>query len=186
MPRAARDPSDTRTLVEASELGWWYSAGLPNGRLIVAFMTDADLLPTGFPRVRAHWHRQLELVPHTRARVDCLSSDTPLNVVTARTAKLDHVAGKGWLAVGDAALTFDPLSSHGITTALHYGLGAAVAIERWSEGRRDALTLYEREAQSDFDQYLRARAVQYGRERRWAASAFWRRRHSTSGAESAR
>jgi hypothetical protein len=36
--------SDSFTLVEAIEDGWWYSAILPDLRLVVAFMTDADLL----------------------------------------------------------------------------------------------------------------------------------------------
>jgi flavin-dependent dehydrogenase len=185
-PCAAREEPDTRTLVEACELGWWYSAGLPNGRLITAFMTDADLLPSGVTGVREHWRRQLERAPHTHARVAGRLSDTPLRVVTARTDKLDRVTGPRWLAVGDAALTFDPLSSHGITTALQCGLSAGSTIERWSNGQRDALVEYERDAQTDFDHYLRARAVQYGRERRWPASAFWRRRHPTSRAEAAR
>src|SRR5580765_595886 len=31
------------TLVEAVESGWWYSALLPDGKLVVVYMTDADL-----------------------------------------------------------------------------------------------------------------------------------------------
>jgi hypothetical protein len=36
---------DRRTLVEASENGWWYSALLPANKLIIAYMTDADQIP---------------------------------------------------------------------------------------------------------------------------------------------
>ena len=43
-PPENRQADDSRTLVEAAEEGWWYSAPLPGGRLIVAYMTDADLV----------------------------------------------------------------------------------------------------------------------------------------------
>jgi len=185
-PGLGGERRDTRTLVEASEWGWWYSAYLPNGRLIVAYMTDADLLPDGPQRARVDWRRQLDRAPHTRARVPDRQLDAPLRIKTARTDKLDRVTGARWLAVGDAAATFDPLSSRGITTALQCGLKAALTIERWSEGDAEALIEYDRQAQHDFAQYLKARAVQYGRERRWPDSAFWRRRNMDLGVETTR
>lgn len=36
---------ETRTLIEASEFGWWYAAALPRKRTVVAYFSDADLLP---------------------------------------------------------------------------------------------------------------------------------------------
>src|SRR5712692_3495650 len=41
-PRAV--PQDTFTLVETCETGWWYSARLPDASMIVAFMSDADIV----------------------------------------------------------------------------------------------------------------------------------------------
>jgi hypothetical protein len=41
-----------------------------------------------------------------------------LHVRTARTQRLDQPTGEGWLAVGDAAMSFDPLSSEGISKGL--------------------------------------------------------------------
>lgn len=35
--------NDPRSLVEAFEQGWWYTAGLPRGLRVVACMTDSDL-----------------------------------------------------------------------------------------------------------------------------------------------
>ena len=46
---ASRCP-DRRTLVEAVETGWWYTAPLPDGRRIAAFMTDGDLVPSSAAR----------------------------------------------------------------------------------------------------------------------------------------
>jgi len=180
-----REAHDTRTLVEAAEHGWWYSAYLPNGRLIAAFMTDEDLLPDGLRHASEHWQRQLALAPHTRARVAGHLLDKSLRIMTARTGKLDRVTGPRWLAVGDAAVSFDPLSSRGITTALQCGLRAGLTLQQWSDGQPDTLSEYERHAQNEFDEYLSARAVQYGRERRWRGSAFWRRRHTQLSAKAA-
>jgi hypothetical protein len=47
----ARDGSAAKfTLIEAVEDGWWYSAPLPDGRLVAAFMTDGTSL-----RTREEW-----------------------------------------------------------------------------------------------------------------------------------
>ena len=178
---AVRDGQGAMTLVEACDLGWWYSAALPNRQLIVVFMTDADLWPCHQRGGLDRWRRQLAQTSHTRARITDLSFDTPLRVATARTSRLDRLAGRRWLAVGDAAQTFDPLSSQGITSALRSGLAAASAIEQCIQGDNDALAGYQQQAQVEFDEYLRARCVHYARERRWPESAFWQRRHVMPG-----
>jgi flavin-dependent dehydrogenase len=180
---AVEDGQDGRTLVEACDVGWWYSAGLPSGQLIVVFMTDADLWSRDRRRASEEWRRRLAATSHTRARVADLSFTMPLGVMTARTSRLDPISGPRWLAVGDAALTFDPLSSHGITTALQSGLAAGRAIDRWSNGRSDAFVEYEGQMRNGFDSYLKARTTHYGRERRWPDSTFWRRRHAQFGNE---
>ncbi|WP_206093236.1 NAD(P)/FAD-dependent oxidoreductase, partial [Pseudomonas viridiflava] len=37
-------PVESSSLVEAIPAGWWYSAPLPDGRMVAVLMTDADLL----------------------------------------------------------------------------------------------------------------------------------------------
>ena len=63
-----RPIEDTTSLVEAVERGWWYSAALPDGRLVAAFMTDHDLLPPGatIPEV---WPSLLDGAAHTARRL---------------------------------------------------------------------------------------------------------------------
>ena len=50
-------------------------------------------------------------------------------VVAAGTAHLDRPVGDGWLAAGDAAASFDPLSSQGILTAVLMGRDAAEHVD---------------------------------------------------------
>jgi flavin-dependent dehydrogenase len=171
---------DRRTLVEAVACGWWYTALLPHGGHVAAFMSDADRLPAGWLARQTFWRQWLEQAPHTQAR---LGSDPPgsgLRVVSAGSGRLRDVAGPGWLAVGDAALSFDPLSAQGVTWALESGLAAARALDASLRGDRRAVEDYASRAGVDFDAYLRARADYYARERRWPDSPFWRRRFPPS------
>lgn len=169
---------DSHTLVEAAEDGWWYSAWLPNARLIVAYMTDADLMPSSRRDSQEHWQSRLEQVPHTYARVRRNVLAPGLRRVAAHSYRRDRLAGTQWLAVGDAATVCDPLSSQGISHALESGLQAALAIEHWRLGEHNALAGYARSIQTRFDDYLRLHTMYYSREKRWPSSAFWQRRQA--------
>jgi flavin-dependent dehydrogenase len=174
---AEEDAGDRRTLVEAVERGWWYSAPLPDGRQVAVFMTDADLLPGGPLGCAAFWRDQLQQSTHTQARIGHGVLGGSPRVVAACTSRSSIVAADGWVAAGDAAVALDPLSSQGVTCALESGLMAAEAIDGRLRGRPDALALYVRQIEQGFIRYLEARADYYGRERRWSDFPFWRRRH---------
>jgi flavin-dependent dehydrogenase len=92
-------------------------------------------------------------------------------VVRCATYLRSPVVKDGWVAVGDAASAYDPLSSLGICKALESGLRAGKAI---AEGRLDE---YEAWVRSSFEDYLRTREAYYAMEQRWPASPFWRARH---------
>jgi len=177
----ARSPEsgcDACTLVEASPDGWWYSALLPDARLIAVYMTDADLLPTRAQSRFAFWQTQLEQTIHTRARRRAFDHPASLRVVAASSSRLDRVTGRNWLAAGDAALAFDPLSSQGMRQALASGISAGEALHRCLSGEAAALGEYGSGAQRVFAEYARQHYVYYGRERRWPQSVFWQRRQA--------
>jgi flavin-dependent dehydrogenase len=172
--------SDCRTLIEAVEWGWWYSAPLPDGRQIGAFMTDADLLPTGADSCVAFWRDQLQQSAHVRARVGHGACSASPHVVAACSARSPIAAGDDWIAVGDAAAAFDPLSSQGVSWALESGVEAARAINACLHGDRHAIDEYARWVAAEFATYIRIRSEYYLRERRWPRSSFWARRHEKS------
>jgi flavin-dependent dehydrogenase len=179
-----RQAEDPRTLVEAVEDGWWYSAPLPGGTLVAAYMTDADLLSHAGSGHEAVWRARLEAAPHTRQRVSdsrYRTSTTP-RVLGAQTSRLSAVLGEAWLAVGDAAVTYDPLASHGITAALGSGLCAGAAAAHFLDRGPRALCDYARVVDRAFAQYLILHHDRYLSERRWPDSTFWRRRHLGAGA----
>jgi flavin-dependent dehydrogenase len=179
--RSARSKRNYQTLIEAAEDGWWYSAWLPDSRLVVAYMTDADLIPKGSVPVSEYWQSRLEHAPHTRFRTNGCVPEAGLRSVAANSYRMDRVTGNNWLAAGDAALSFDPLSSQGIYRALKSGLLAARAIDNCLLGGQTALGEYARRTQRSFDKYLSMRTIIYSQEQRWSSSAFWQRRQNAPG-----
>ena len=166
LPRCAAD-HDTTTTVEAVESGWWYTSAIPGARRVVALLTDGDLLPAGIRDAE----RFAELVATTRHVASLVDGEPdPPTLVAANTAHLDRPVGDGWLAVGDAAACFDPLSSQGILTAVL--MAGAVA-----DGITDPDGFVAR-YRAIVEQYRTERMAAYALEQRWPNSPFWsRRRH---------
>jgi flavin-dependent dehydrogenase len=103
-------------------------------------------------------------------------------VLAAGTARLSSPAGTGWLAVGDAAATFDPISSQGILTALLTGQAAGRTVARALDGDRRAPLEYLELWHAIIDDYERERTRCYGAEHRFPASPFWDRRRARRAA----
>lgn len=172
--------SDPRTTVEAFADGWWYTAALPDGTRIVACMTDADAGRRLGLADATTWRVQLDELPHLGPLLRDCAPRGPVTVRPAESRRLDPPAGDDWLAVGDAASRFDPLSSQGITKALRSGVFASYAIaDRLLRNDASGLTRYTRFIRDEFESYLEMRAKVYAEEGRWPESAFWRRRRET-------
>lgn len=168
------------TLVEAVEEGWWYSALLPDRRIAVAYMTDADIYAQRSKKSRYSWRKELQETQHTKLRLYGWRPASVPRVVSANSSHLDKAAGKNWLAIGDAAMAFDPLSSQGVYKALETGLQGAEAICNRLSGDAEAFLKYAAQLEEHFDRYLAVRAYYYSKERRWLNSSFWKRRHAVA------
>lgn len=171
--RSPTPDTDRYTLVEAVPEGWWYSALLADGRLAVAFMTDGDLLD------RSTWDQGLQRTRETRARVEGhgYAIEEAPRVLPAETSRLDTILGDGWLALGDAAAAYDPLSSHGISSAMGSGFYAGHAIADLLAGHPEAGLAYLDVLQNAYGGCLDLQKRHYASERRWPEAPFWKRRH---------
>ena len=117
------------TLLEAVEYGWWYTAKLPNGRLAVALASDPELIGRAGLNQKDEWLARLRETNYVSSEVaNCSVIDDSLRVCIAPSLLLDRSVGNRWLAVGDAASTYDPISSQGIYKALSNGIQAAEGI----------------------------------------------------------
>jgi flavin-dependent dehydrogenase len=176
---------DRRIHIEAQEQGWWYAAGLADDSLVATFMTDADLIDDCGASRAAFWREQIDRTRLIRRHADLDAAVDDVHVRSARTQRLDRIAGDGWLALGDAAMSFDPLSSDGLAKAFEVGMRAAAVAAACCGGDRSRLRDYEEDAENRFAKYLRGRLQNYRAERRWTRSAFWLRRQA-GAAEPAR
>lgn len=172
---------DGRTFVEAFEEGWWYTAGLPDGRRIAACMTDADLARRMRLSDVDEWNRRLDVMP---VMGSMLRDARPSGEVIVRPSEshcLDSATGDHWLAAGDAASTFDPLSSQGILKALRGGIFASYAIGDFLTRDDDAgLERYRSFIRDEYASYTATRTKVYREEQRWPQSAFWQKRQAGS------
>ncbi|SMC29047.1 Dehydrogenase (flavoprotein) [Andreprevotia lacus DSM 23236] len=170
---------DGLSYIESAESGWWYSAALPGRRRVLAFHTDADLPAARAMRDTQWLLRTASALPGLGPRLARAGfrADTAMQRTAAHSACSTASAGPGWFAVGDAALSFDPLSSQGLFNALYTGLLAAEAGDRTLAGDADAWVGYGAELAQIKAAYRRHLAFWYGQEQRWAGAPFWQRRH---------
>jgi flavin-dependent dehydrogenase len=184
---AVRTPAgdvDARTLVQSTPSGWWYGALVAPQRRVVAFLTDADLLDralatsAGFTAALAHAGHVL---PHGSVELVAGPATT-----AAHGARLSHAHGTRWVAVGDAALAFDPLSSQGIANALVTGILAAAAVDACLRGAgTEPLEAYDERLAAVWLAYETHRAEAYAGEDRWPDEPFWARRRGAPEASRA-
>jgi len=129
---------DHRTLIEATETGWWYTSKLSNQTRIVVYHTD-DTNPTSKRARRREGF--LDLLNTDTLHISQIIegndyqpfSDSNFPHCTAAcTSYLEPSVDENmcWIAVGDAAMAFDPLSSQGMITALRMGFSVGKMIGR--------------------------------------------------------
>lgn len=169
-------------LIEAVETGWWYAALRPDATLSVAYFTDPDLLGETPSRDPAAW---AALVGGTRFVGRWIEDagfavDGLPRLSSAGTTWLAPPAGRSqgapWMAVGDSAAAFDPLSSHGMTTALWAGARAGPVMSAALASDDTALDAYARSVLDGVAGFLAQRRAMYAQERRFADAPFWQRR----------
>ena len=181
------DPTPA-TLIEAVADGWWYAALLPDQRLSLAYFSDPDLMPRGLSRDLGAWRDLVGGSRHVARWIEDagFALEIPPHVGSAGTTWLDPPAGvhlgAAWMAIGDAAAAFDPLSSHGMTTALWSGVRVAEAVMPWlAKGEVAALLAYAATVKRGVETFRTERAALYGREQRFADRPFWERRTGGPG-----
>jgi flavin-dependent dehydrogenase len=176
--RAARaDLPPGVTQIEAEAEGWWYAAPLPDGGALLAFHTDADLPAARAGRSPGDLLDRARGLPMLGRMLETPDwADGAGGYCAAHGARLERPEGAGWVACGDAALAFDPLSAQGLFNALYTGLAAAETTDRMLDGDIAAGVEYAADLNRVWAAYDAHRTAWYGMERRWADRPFWRRR----------
>jgi flavin-dependent dehydrogenase len=167
---AAPDFQLNRNVVEAVPDGWWYAARLPSGAPVAGFHThvrkDARL-------DRDAWARGLAGTQHISAMLRPTQFEQTLRALDAGSARLARFSGEGWIACGDAAMSFDPISGQGIFSALYSGMKSGKAVAASLGGDVEKFDDYADQMDDVWRIYqMRAQSV-YRSERRWVDEPFW-------------
>jgi flavin-dependent dehydrogenase len=112
--------------VEAGKGGWWTAAPEQDGKWGLAFYT-----PASTPRLSLA--AMVQLFRTTGLARDAGDYETGARVrgMDAGFSALVRVQGHRWVAIGDAAVAFDPIASQGIWHAIGSARAAAKSVEQF-------------------------------------------------------
>jgi len=180
-----RGDPDRRIYLESAPDGWLYSAQIPNRRRVMVYFTDGDLCDISRMRSAANFEDYIANFFHLNAVTDGLQYRIVAGPFCANAVSTNLVQAHGdrWIAAGDAAQSFDPLSSQGIVSAIVGGNNAAAALIAAHSWDDCALEKLQADLDGKYAAYLAERHVHYRAEQRWKERPFWQRRHNASAVE---
>lgn len=170
VPRIKHPRLTHQVYTESFRDGWGIVSGLNEKENVITLLTE------GHNSEFKHYQNWPGLLKETAHLQYFLTGDADTRVKgnAAGSSRAEQITGDTWLAVGDAAIAFDPLSSHGISNAVYTAARAADAIVS-----NDCST-YGDDLVAIFDQYLLNKEQLYRQEKRWPDSTFWQSRQQTT------
>ena len=167
--------SSDGALIASLPEGWWYSALLPDGRGVLALMSDAETFRRESADIDRFWRRCCEASSAIVERVQCWQPTGSRQIRRAGSQHTEPVVGASWVAAGDAAAAFDPLASLGIGFAISSGIEAARVAAAYLDDDPAPGVAYARAVRAIVADYRRRLSSFYAMERRWD-SGFWKAR----------
>jgi flavin-dependent dehydrogenase len=163
-------------LIETIEEGWWYCATLPNQQMTVTLFTDTHIVKEKKLKKIENWNKLLLDTVHIKNKIKNASSLENFWVKNAFSQVTDSTSISNFLAVGDAAASFDPISSMGIGFAISSACHAAKAIIDYENKNQSSISNYQQNVNAIFNNYLTIKTQFYDKEKRWQDAPFWKKR----------
>ena len=154
LPRIRPPQIKHDVFTELFDGGWGIVSGLDEETNVMTLFANKGTLLAGYMRDYTNWRG---ILTKTRLLKEFLVDSVGVKVTgaAANSSRAERIAGQGWLAVGDAAIAFDPLSSHGITNAVYCAWQAASAItQALKTGTSTPLLDYANTLEKIFEGYL--------------------------------
>ncbi|WP_109830042.1 NAD(P)/FAD-dependent oxidoreductase [Reichenbachiella versicolor] len=167
------DKTDRMASIISDTDGWWYYAQYCRDKGSLAYFTDADL-----PQHKTINHLQDKAKSNSILKALLLDKHfipTTFMRNAAYSSAIQNCVGDGWLAMGDAAMSFDPLSSFGMTSAMSSAFYGSQAIMRFFHNQPEYLKTYQQLLQQNYLSYLKKRKIEYAKVSN-SESKFWLRR----------
>jgi flavin-dependent dehydrogenase len=147
--------------VESCPVGWWSLSGGADETLVATLYTSSQMIKTAGVTNEMWWAHALgksRSIARTLRQADATLTQTA--VYPAFPSRLSQLVGDGWIAVGDAAVAFDPIAGQGVAMAIDTAFRAfeAATVDpswgRLGPAYRDALI-------DRFDRHMKGRARVY-------------------------
>lgn len=179
------------THIEACEHGWWYSNLLPSSNnepatRVVVFHTDRDLDIAKQATNEEGFNKLLMQTQHIRALLQKHQYQNigKVRAVSASSQSLCQYRQGNFVAVGDTAQAYDPLSSQGISKAMQSGVMAGQLISyaledgATEQATNGYLSRYANDQTQLWQQYTEQHQYYYQIQPRWPEAPFWQRRRA--------
>lgn len=160
--------------VESFNHGWGLVSGLGEAQNVVSIFTHQK---SPVFKTVSSFENWKNILSETKYLKHHLSDDNSFKVVgkLANSSMPEKVAGTDWLAIGDAALAFDPLCSHGISNAIYTAMIASKAIfDKLNHDDQKEMQNYNKKLRDIFNAYLISKDKIYQQETRWKDMPFWK------------
>jgi|GEM_PF-6416447 len=164
------------SFIESMPDGWCYSALSSSNTRFVSLYTDADILNDLQLNKKQQWLEYL----HRSELFSRVTGDAKLvniSVCPASSHFTEPTVAPGWLAIGDACYSVDPLTSGGVFHALYTAISSADYLLDYSGGRAAALGDLSEANRQRFESYLQQRTTIYRSVTHFPGSKYWERRH---------
>lgn len=171
----------TQVQLEAIREGWWYHTLLPNKRAISMIVTEKKSISA----LRANNYQGFEealaatsFIGHSVENL--ILEQNQYHLCSIQSGLLPKLEGNNWMAIGDAASSFDPIAAQGIYKGLSHGLMAGEKVTGWLGNHNKNSFAFSKRVEQEFSTYCQNRRHVYSLEHRWASSDFWKQRISRS------
>ena len=171
LPIISSVPFQGATLTEAFKNGWGLLSKLDSEQIAFSLFSIKNQAIPSPQKSPDFWKENLSST-HFLKHYYSTKIKASMKGKAANSAMLASTSGENWMAIGDAAMAFDPLCSHGITTAIYTGSLAKDFIIKKLVSNHSFLD-YHQNLKLIFDGYLRQRKHFYQAEQRWKDAPFW-------------
>jgi flavin-dependent dehydrogenase len=158
------DPGIVGTWTESTSDGWWNLCCIQEEGTL-SFYSTARIIREAKRDIADSFYETSQL--HRLLPTLALGRNS---VRPCGSSQLVPCAGPGWVSVGDAASTLQPLASAGVSKALRDARMVRRALE-------DEPADYDRFQLAEFRLYVRQLAQHYALEKRWTTDPFWKTHH---------
>ncbi len=177
LEQAPPAPLLNHLILKTCAYGWWYCAPLSNGQSVLFLMTDLDIAKTQGLTQLTRWKAALPVeLPVFDAFRQIITNKDKLIIKQAQSQVVHQVHVNQFFTVGDALVSFDPVTGSGIIRALQTALGLSRVLTQHGHLTPAICRAFLEQIHPLFERYLQQWRYTYSTVEQWKEAPFWQRR----------